>query len=103
MWRQKLQTNIDFPLNDLSLKNYRYVNQHDSANGCYDLYGVVNHYGTMEGGHYVAFCKHAYREKWYKYDDHDVSQMTSIDVKTQAAYILFYAAKQSSTIMNGSA
>ena len=23
----------------------------------YDLYGVVNHYGTMSGGHYTAYCK----------------------------------------------
>lgn len=22
----------------------------------YDLYGVVNHYGSLGGGHYTAYC-----------------------------------------------
>ena len=25
----------------------------------YDLYAVVNHYGSMGGGHYTAYAKHA--------------------------------------------
>lgn len=93
MWRQKLQTNIDYPLTDLNLRNYRYVSQNDKSSGVYDLYGVVKHFGTMEGGHYVAACKHVSKQKWYKYDDHEVTEISSIDVRTQSAYILFYTAK----------
>lgn len=96
MWRQKLQTSIDYPLNELSLKNYCYVNQNDSVQRLYDLYGVVNHFGTMEGGHYIAACKHASKQKWFKYDDHEVTEISNTDVRSSAAYILFYMAKTSS-------
>ncbi|RWS05382.1 ubiquitin carboxyl-terminal hydrolase 8-like protein [Dinothrombium tinctorium] len=97
MWRQKLQTSIEFPLSDLNLKNYRYVNQNDVTQQSltYDLYAVVNHYGTLEGGHYVAYCKHASTKRWYKFDDHEVTELSAADVKTQAAYILFYTSIQS--------
>jgi len=58
----------------------------------YNLYGVSNHYGTMEGGHYTAYCKNTAYSKWYKFDDHEVSEISSSDVSSGAAYILFYAA-----------
>lgn len=29
----------------------------DKKDMIYDLYGVVNHYGTMFGGHYTAYCR----------------------------------------------
>lgn len=31
----------------------------------YDLYGIVNHYGTLYGGHYTAYCKNFLNERWY--------------------------------------
>lgn len=31
--------------------------------GPYNLYAVSNHYGTMTGGHYTAFCKHEYTDR----------------------------------------
>jgi len=88
MWRRKLQTYVDFPLQDLDLKNY--VLDPKSRYSGYSLYAVSNHYGTMEGGHYTAFCKNSEYQKWFKFDDHEVSEMQSSDVKSSAAYILFY-------------
>jgi hypothetical protein len=29
----------------------------------FELYGVSNHYGTMSGGHYTAFCKNVYSQR----------------------------------------
>ncbi|XP_076314918.1 ubiquitin carboxyl-terminal hydrolase 8-like [Tachypleus tridentatus] len=86
MWRRKLQNYVDFPLTDFDLKPY--VNM--SVTKSYNLYGVANHYGTLEGGHYIAHVKTSINEKWYKYDDQEVSEMSPADVKTSAAYILFY-------------
>lgn len=60
----------------------------------YDLYGISNHYGTMEGGHYTAYCKNAECRKWYKFDDHEVSDIYDSSVRTGAAYILFYASTE---------
>jgi len=65
----------------------------DQRHCIYNLYGVSNHYGTMEGGHYTAYCKNTAYNKWYKFDDHEVSDISSSDdVSSGAAYILFYAA-----------
>lgn len=34
----------------------------------YELYGVINHYGNISNGHYVADCKHD--GVWFNFDDH---------------------------------
>ena len=58
----------------------------------YDLYSVSNHYGTMEGGHYTAYCRNSSLNQWFCFDDHEVREINDSDVQTQAAYILFYCA-----------
>lgn len=50
-----------------------------------------NHYGGLDGGHYTAYCKNAPKQRWYKFDDHEVSEISTSSVKSSAAYILFYS------------
>ncbi|ETO11627.1 Ubiquitin carboxyl-terminal hydrolase family protein [Reticulomyxa filosa] len=76
----------------------------------YHLFGVVvclnnsnciilinHHYGRSGGGHYVANClcrdlthPNSTTKKWYLFDDHRVRQISSLDVKSKTAYLLFY-------------
>ncbi|NXD03223.1 UBP43 hydrolase, partial [Certhia familiaris] len=56
----------------------------------YDLYAVCNHHGSMQGGHYTAFCCNALDGRWYSYDDSRVEGMREAEVSTRSAYILFY-------------
>ncbi|KAM5171304.1 ubiquitin carboxyl-terminal hydrolase 8 isoform 2-T2 [Mantella aurantiaca] len=86
-WKQKLQTCVDFPLEYLDLSQYVIGPKTFKK---YSLFGVSNHYGGLDGGHYTAFCKNALKQKWYKFDDHEVSDISVSSVKTSAAYILFY-------------
>ena len=58
----------------------------------YHLYGVVNHFGSMESGHYTAFCRGATSGRWHRFDDHEVYQLNSGGVQSFAGYILFYSA-----------
>ena len=51
---------------------------------------VQNHYGGLDGGHYTAYCKNAARQRWFKFDDHEVSDISISSVKSSAAYILYY-------------
>ncbi|ELK05425.1 Ubiquitin carboxyl-terminal hydrolase 8 [Pteropus alecto] len=51
---------------------------------------LQNHYGGLDGGHYTAYCKNAARQRWFKFDDHEVSDISVSSVKSAAAYILFY-------------
>lgn len=87
---RKKQNYINFPLNELDIKNYVSRSVRRNETQLYNLYGVSNHYGTMDRGHYTAFCKNNTFQKWYKFDDHIVSNLDSSDVVSSGAYILFY-------------
>ncbi|XP_033841814.1 ubiquitin carboxyl-terminal hydrolase 8 [Periophthalmus magnuspinnatus] len=88
-WKQKLQTSVDFPLDCLDLSQY-VIGPKQSLKK-YNVYGVSNHYGGLDGGHYTAYCKNAVKQRWYKFDDHEVSELSTSSVKSSAAYILFYS------------
>uniref|UniRef100_A0A8C6TVK4 ubiquitinyl hydrolase 1 n=2 Tax=Neogobius melanostomus TaxID=47308 RepID=A0A8C6TVK4_9GOBI len=89
-WKQKLQTSVDFPLDSLDLCQYMIGPKQNLKK--YSLYGVSNHYGGLDGGHYTAYCKNAVKQRWFKFDDHEVSELSTSSVKSSAAYILFYSA-----------
>lgn len=87
-WKQKLQTSVDFPLESLDLSQYVIGPKNNLKK--YNLFSVSNHYGGLDGGHYTAYCKNAARQRWFKFDDHEVSDISVSSVKSSAAYILFY-------------
>jgi len=35
----------------------------------YDLYGVVNHYGSLNSGHYTACCYNNDKKSWFDFND----------------------------------
>jgi len=61
-WHEKISTRINFPLTSLDLSEWCHAESpvmKDITGEAftYDLIAVVNHYGSMTGGHYVATCK----------------------------------------------
>lgn len=58
----------------------------------YDLYGVSNHYGSLNGGHYTASVKNCVNGSWYNMNDSSCgsSSGSQRDIVTPAAYLLFY-------------
>ena len=85
---RKKQNMISFPLEKLSFINHTAEEHKEIA--VYNLIGVSNHFGTMNGGHYTSFCK-SYAEKvWYNFNDQNVTKLTTSKVNTSAAYLLFY-------------
>jgi len=89
MWRKRL-TMVDFSVNDLELN--RVVKSSNARYSRFKLYAVSNHYGTMDGGHYTAYCKNPVFNKWFKFDDQEVMEINGNEVRSAAAYILFYTA-----------
>ena len=101
--RKKIDNFIDFPLEGLNVRPYlssrNPLLSGFSPDECtYDLFAVCNHYGRMGFGHYTAVARNwdgdDLSPNWFSYDDDDVRRCTSLsDVKSNAAYVLFYRKK----------
>jgi ubiquitin carboxyl-terminal hydrolase 8 len=89
----KNQVLVDFPIHDLDLSNY--VIGYKKHSYVYDLYGICNHSGGTNGGHYTSFVKVA-DGKWYHFNDTNVTEITNLDnLVTPMAYCFFYRKKPS--------
>ncbi|KAL9332168.1 hypothetical protein ACSQ67_001778 [Phaseolus vulgaris] len=86
--KNKLETFVDFPINNLDLSTYVAYGNSQSTNR-YVLYAISCHYGGLGGGHYTAFVRYGY-DKWYDFDDSRVESVNEEMIKTPAAYVLFY-------------
>ncbi|KAK4389635.1 Ubiquitin carboxyl-terminal hydrolase 10 [Sesamum angolense] len=88
--KNKLDTFVNFPIHNLDLS--KYVKSKDASEGShiYELYAISNHYGGLGGGHYSAYCKLIDDNRWYHFDDAHVSPVNESEIKTSAAYVLFY-------------
>jgi ubiquitin C-terminal hydrolase len=60
----------------------------------YDLYGVINHHGSLYGGHYTAYCQNFLDKRWYEFNDSRVSQIGKNDVASAYSYVLFYRRRE---------
>ncbi|XP_063171108.1 ubiquitin carboxyl-terminal hydrolase 31 [Candoia aspera] len=108
--RMKLQNMVRFPLTSLDMTPHvvkrsqsswslpshwspwrrPYGLGRDPEDFIYDLYAVCNHHGTMQGGHYTAYCKNSIDGLWYCFDDSEVQPLAENEVCKPTAYILFY-------------
>lgn len=100
----KINTEIDFPLENLILDNYvvaKKVNSNSSVKNeydkekdeikhehVYDLFAIANHYGNLSGGHYIAVAKNSENLEWYQFNDSNVVKLKEIN--KSSAYLLFY-------------
>ncbi|XP_011041384.1 PREDICTED: ubiquitin carboxyl-terminal hydrolase 5 isoform X3 [Populus euphratica] len=99
--KHKLETFVNFPIRDFDLTNY-IANKNNTQRQLYELYALTNHYGGMGSGHYTAHIKLLDENRWYNFDDAHISPINEEDVKSPAAYVLFYRrAKTGDAISNG--
>jgi ubiquitin C-terminal hydrolase len=56
----------------------------------YELYGVGNHIGNSDGGHYTAFVKNATTKQWLHFNDEVIQNVPREQVVSPMAYCLFY-------------
>lgn len=89
--QQKLTFPVGIPT-ELSLKA---VMSSDAVGDApqYRLYGIVNHSGTISGGHYTAMSRNSGDGQWYSFNDRAVkAEPAGSPAVSEAAYILFYHA-----------
>ena len=78
----KLRQMITYPLYDLELGGKKY-----------DLFGIINHYGGINSGHYTCIIKK--EKRWIMCDDSNIYEISEKKVIHPNAYILFYIDKES--------
>ncbi|KAM3921936.1 ubiquitin carboxyl-terminal hydrolase 43 [Leptodactylus fuscus] len=109
--RNKLSTLVKYPLEGMDMaphvvkrgqgskrslgqwsswKQPPYQLENGNPDVLYDLYAVCNHHGSLQGGHYTAYCRNSVDARWYSYDDSNVEHVLEDDVCTRGAYLLFY-------------
>lgn len=92
---QKNSDLVKFPRLGLDMLPLTLTKDEDAASHVYDLYGVVNHSGSLGGGHYTSMCFNEIEEKWHNFNDSMVSEVkpheVDQDLVTPRAYVLFYA------------
>ena len=79
---------INFPIEELSLQNY--VSQ-KNINYKYSLFGVINHIGSLEGGHYYSSFN--LNNKFIEFDDSQVHEVRG-GIETNKVYMLIYESKK---------
>ena len=104
-----MNTDVKFPASGLDLTSFwspDSIALHSSGLGgnspppVYDLAGVTNHSGGMNGGHYIAHVdanndpanrgEHSCDKDWLCFNDCRVSQSSISSAGGPSAYILFY-------------
>lgn len=94
--RYKIDHLIPFPLQNLDLS--KYCSGYNPSQYIYDLYGVCNHFGGVQGGHYTSYVKNSMGE-WIHFNDTRVDIMPNVSsedassVVSPNAYCLFYRKK----------
>ncbi len=89
----KLNNTINYPINDFNINPYMSEYPSKLGNFTYDLFGVVNHTGHINGGHYYAFAKSQTDNKWYCMDDDTITLIDDDKLVSSNAYLLFYKLK----------
>ena len=56
----------------------------------YKLMGLCIQNGSLNGGHYYAICRNELNNKWYKYNDNNVSEINKKELYNYNPYCLFY-------------
>ena len=92
---EKIETYVDFPINDLDASRFDSETSHRHPNATYDLIAVSNHMGSVYGGHYTAYARQSVGEPWYLFDDSLVTRLDDQDqIVTKNAYILIYLRRE---------
>ncbi|CAK76136.1 unnamed protein product (macronuclear) [Paramecium tetraurelia] len=99
---EKIESDIDFPLRSLNLKQWQ-IGQ--NSNKIYDLYAVANHFGNGQYvGHYTSYVLKNIDQKdvWVHCDDDQIKPQSAEKVVSQYTYLLFYRIREipTSSLLN---
>ena len=53
---------VQYPVDALDMRPFVLGLKNEPEPVLYDLYGVSNHFGSLNGGHYTAYCKNSVKD-----------------------------------------
>ena len=88
----KNQSNIKIPIENVSFS--KYVEGYNKESYVYDLYGICNHHGDENFGHYTSTIKTA-DSRWFNFNDSTVKEIhiKGSEIIGNTPYCLFYRKK----------
>ncbi|KAL4445628.1 hypothetical protein ABPG74_006179 [Tetrahymena malaccensis] len=96
-YRNKISSSVSFPVTDFDVSQFIQSSTDNSVkNSRYELFGIVNHSGSLSGGHYTSESLNPYDGKWYNYNDSHAGSISQESInKYQSSgrsspYLLFY-------------
>jgi ubiquitin C-terminal hydrolase len=94
-YAKKMEDLVEFPIEGLDMSPYVLNEDLKQISDLkYDLVAVSNHFGTLTGGHYTAFCKSPDSGEWNEYNDSNVSKVyNNQSIVSRSAYVLYYVRK----------
>jgi len=82
--RKKVSSFVEFPI-------ILFMPTTDRKIHMYSLYAIINHMGSIERGHYTAYCRNLKnRAEWLEFDDNKVKPIDTYKLVTEKAYVLLY-------------
>ncbi|KAK8888117.1 hypothetical protein M9Y10_039178 [Tritrichomonas musculus] len=85
----KLDINVKYP-SVLDMTSYINAPKPADEEVKYNLFGVIEHIGSMSGGHYTAHCYHHIKKKWFFFNDDVVKPARPAAAHNKEGYVLFY-------------
>mmetsp|Transcript_21138 Transcript_21138/g.53820 ORF Transcript_21138/g.53820 Transcript_21138/m.53820 type:complete len:829 (+) Transcript_21138:108-2594(+) len=57
----------------------------------YELFGVIQHFGSIGSGHYISFARQRKRpDMWFEFDDARVRECSADEVRSAEPYVMFF-------------
>jgi ubiquitin carboxyl-terminal hydrolase 4/11/15 len=98
-YRRKLDTFVNFPLNELNLNDFLSDERSCANNAIYDLFAISNHTGSIHSGHYTAYARQEINGPWYEFNDENVYQVYHENrIVSKNAYLLVYIRRQKNNV-----
>ena len=86
-WNANLNKNNTLVKFDETLNIFKYT-LYKTQNECsYELFGIINHQGSVMGGHYFSYIKKIH---WYSFDDSTITKIEPSAIINSKNYCLFY-------------
>ncbi len=94
-WNYNLRKNqriINYNIEGLDINKYICLDLQSKLSGTYELCGIINHTGTIFGGHYFSYIKNI-NNNWYNFNDANVSEISRNKLLGNKNYCLIYRIK----------